>query len=315
MTSVIEEKDLTIQDHPVSDYIRTDRLPWIFCQGCLIGSEIQLLARAMKNLVEKGEIERDNILMASGIGCSGRGSGYFQTDSFHTTHGRSVPFAIGAKMANPKMKVIVFAGDGDLFAIGGNHIIHAARRNIDITVICINNSTYGMTGGQGGPTTPIGVSTNSTPWGNFAEIPFNLVYMAAAAGATYVARWTALHTKEAVESMEKAIMHPGFSFIEFITPCPTYFGKFTDKRTGLAMMKQLQNAAIVKNGSNPFEAEMDYDGQIICGEFATKERPEYIERYEKLREKALGKKAKNERKGKEVVYGTVKGTCEEGTGD
>jgi pyruvate/2-oxoacid:ferredoxin oxidoreductase beta subunit len=249
MTSVIEEKDLTIQDHPVSDFIRTDRLPWIFCQGCLIGSEIQLLARSMKNLVEKGEIERDNILMASGIGCSGRGSGYFQTDSFHTTHGRSV------------------------------------------------------------------LSTNSTPWGNFAEIPFNLVYMAAAAGATYVARWTALHTKEAIESMEKAIMHPGFSFIEFITPCPTYFGKFTDKRTGLLMMRQLQDAAVVKNGSNPFEAEMDYEGQIICGEFATKERPEYIEQYEKLREKALGKKAKYEKKGKEMVYGKVKGTCEEGTGD
>ncbi|OLS19751.1 MAG: 2-oxoglutarate synthase subunit KorB [Candidatus Heimdallarchaeota archaeon LC_3] len=310
MTFTIEEKDLTIKDHPVSDYIRTDRLPWIFCQGCLIGSEIQLLARAMKNLVEKGDIVRDDILVVSGIGCSGRGSGYFQTDSFHTTHGRSVPFAVGAKMANPKLKVIVFAGDGDLFAIGGNHIIHAARRNIDITVICINNSTYGMTGGQGGPTTPIGTATNSTPWGNFAEIPFNLVNLTAASGATYVARWTSLHTKEAIESMEKAIMHKGFSFIEFLTPCPTYFGKFTGQKTGLKMLKDLQEKAIVKMGSNPFEATIDYDTEIICGEFATPERPEYTASYEKLREHAL-----KENGTKKKVIDTFKGTCEEVSGD
>ncbi|MFW9929199.1 MAG: thiamine pyrophosphate-dependent enzyme [Candidatus Thorarchaeota archaeon] len=306
---MITENELTIKDHPLADIIRIDRLPWIFCSGCLIGSEIGLLGRAMKNLVERKEVNRDDFMVASGIGCSGRGSGYFQTDSFHTTHGRSVPFAVGAKMANPKLKVIVFAGDGDLFAIGGNHIIHAARRNIDITVICINNSTYGMTGGQGGPTTPISTVTNSTPWGNFAEIPFNLAYLTAAAGATYVARWTALHTKEAIESIEHAIMHPGFSFIEFISPCPTYFGKFINQKTGLEMMKNLQDHAVVRNGSNPFEAEMEYDGTIVCGEFKVKERPEYVTSYEKLREYALSQVNKKK------VINNVKGTCEDHSGD
>lgn len=308
MNVTITERELTIEDHPLKDYIRIDRLPWIFCTGCLIGSEIQLTARAMKQLVDQGKLNRDEIVAVSGIGCSGRGSGYFLTDAFHTTHGRAIPFAVGVKMANPKLKVVVFSGDGDLFAIGGNHIIHAARRNIDITVICVNNSIYGMTGGQAGPTTPLNVRSNSTPWGNFAEIPFNLVQLTAAAGATYVARWTSLQTKEAIESIEKAIMHPGFSFVEFISPCPTYFGKFTNLRTGLKMLQDIQQKVEVRNGSNPFEAEMDLKKRIVCGEFKTEERPEYTASYEKIRQEAL-------KHAKPKVFDNVKGTCENASAD
>ena len=284
-------EDARIEEHPVADYIRTDRLPWIFCSGCLIGSEIQIVARSIKTLVDKGAMKRENVMVVSGIGCSGRASGYFNLDAFHTTHGRSIPFASGVKLANPNLKVIVFSGDGDLFAIGGNHIIHAARRNIDLTVITINNSIYGMTGGQASPTTPLGdYFTQSTPWGNYAEIPFNMVSLMASSGATFVARYTSLHTKEAFEGVQKALLHKGFSFIEFITPCPTYFGKSTNVKTGLEMMKKLQSISRIKDGSSPFEATCDLEREIICGEFKVPSRPEYTASYENLRKHVLEQK-------------------------
>ncbi|MHA2363160.1 MAG: thiamine pyrophosphate-dependent enzyme [Candidatus Hodarchaeales archaeon] len=286
----LKPKKFTFDDHPVAPMIRTDRLPWIFCSGCSIGSEIQLVAKACQELINDNHIDTNDLVFVSGIGCTGRTSGYFNFDSFHTTHGRAIPLATGIKLANPRLKIIVFSGDGDLFAIGGNHIIHAARRNIDITVICINNSIYGMTGGQAAPTTPIGkYKTSTTPYGNFVEVPFNLVSLIAAAGATYVARYTALHTKEVLESIKTSITNPGFSFVEFVTPCPTYFAKSTGARTGLDMLKKLQNITEMRDGTPPHEAVFDYDDRIVCGEFVNRTRKEYAREYGEIRTLAIKK--------------------------
>lgn len=290
MNKTLSEAELKLRKHPVADYLRTDRIPWIFCSGCMIGSEIQLTARAIKDLVDEGKVEKQNVVVVSGIGCSGRGSGYFNTDGFHSTHGRGIPAAVGVKMSNPKLKVIVFSGDGDLFAIGGNHIIHAARRNIDITVICVNNHNYGMTGGQGGPTTPIDSFSTTTPYGNIVEHPFNLVSLTANAGATYVSRYAAIHTKEIIASVKKAILHPGFSFIEIISPCPTYYGKLNNMKIVKAMAMQLQKIAKIKDKTPPHEAFIEYNKEIVCGEFVETIKSEYTSSLVSLREKVVADK-------------------------
>ncbi|RLI62623.1 MAG: 2-oxoacid:ferredoxin oxidoreductase subunit beta, partial [Candidatus Thorarchaeota archaeon] len=167
--------------HPMAKFMRTDRLPWIYCPGCSIGIVTNMIARAIESL----GIDFNKVVIVSGIGCTGRVSGYFKTGTFHTTHGRAIAFAEGVKIANPELEVIVVSGDGDIAAIGGNHLIHACRRNIDITVVCVNNFNYGMTGGQFGPTTEHEryTQTSPQPIGNI-EWPFNLVKLAASSGAT-----------------------------------------------------------------------------------------------------------------------------------
>jgi 2-oxoglutarate ferredoxin oxidoreductase subunit beta len=155
--------------NPVNQYLRMDRMPHIWCPGCGLGPTVNCFVRA----VGECGIPQDQIAVVSGIGCTGRVAGYLNMDSFHTTHGRPIAFATGLKLANPKLKVVVYSGDGDLFAIGGNHFIHAARRNMDLTIICVNNFTYGMTGGQVTPTTPIDAVASTAPFGNI-EDPFNL---------------------------------------------------------------------------------------------------------------------------------------------
>jgi 2-oxoglutarate ferredoxin oxidoreductase subunit beta len=186
--------------HPLDDLIRTDRIPHIWCSGCGIGTVFSSCLKAIKAT----EIPYNRFTMVSGIGCSARGAGYVNLDSFHTTHGRAIPFATGLKLAKPGIKVFVLSGDGDISAIGGNHLIHAARRNIDISVICVNNSVYGMTGGQAAPTTQLGDITSTTPYGN-VEPPFNLVSLAAASGATYVARWPGYDTIRLQKSLRKTL--------------------------------------------------------------------------------------------------------------
>lgn len=280
----------TLNEHPVADFIRTDRLPWIFCSGCMIGSEIQLTARAIKELVDEGQINKNEVVVVSGIGCSGRGSGYFNTDGFHSTHGRGIPAATGIKMSNPKLKVIVFSGDGDLFAIGGNHVIHAARRNIDLTVICVNNHNYGMTGGQFGPTTPVDGFTTTTPYGNVVEHPFNLASLTATAGATYVSRYVAIHTKEIIASVKKAIMHPGFAFVEIISPCPTYYGKLNSQKEVKIMVDNLNKIAVIRDKTPVLEAHVDYQKEIVCGEFVEEIKTEYIQTLANLRTKVINDK-------------------------
>jgi len=256
-------------EHPLEAYLRKTRIPHIWCEGCGNG----IILNSFVNALKETDFNIDNIVVVSGIGCIGRISGYTNTDSFHTTHGRPIAFATGVKLANPDLKVVVISGDGDLFAIGGNHFIHAARRNIDIQVICANNFNYGMTGGQQGPTTPIDALTTTTPYGNI-EHPFNLVHLAAAAGATYVARWTTLHVRRLTESIKKALQKEGFSFIEVISPCPEIFGRYNKMGKGIDMMNWFKKASEVKHFSDPAKAEITHE-KIILGEFVDIEKPTF----------------------------------------
>jgi 2-oxoglutarate ferredoxin oxidoreductase subunit beta len=216
--------------------------------------------------------------MVSGIGCSGRGAGYVKLDSYHTTHGRAIPFATGMKLANPELNVVVFSGDGDLFAIGGNHFIHAARRNVDLTVVCVNNFNYGMTGGQVAATTPLMAKTTTTPVGN-PDTPFNLPLLAYASGATYVARWTILHTRDLTESIGEALQNRGFSFIEVLAPCPVNYGR-RNKESGLDSLKIYQERSIIRNDAQPWELDIDFERGIILGKFIELERPTCTDRYD-----------------------------------
>jgi 2-oxoglutarate ferredoxin oxidoreductase subunit beta len=262
--------------HPHDDLIRTDRLPHIWCTGCGIGTVFASCLSAMKG----GGLDLEKTTMVSGIGCSGRAAGYVKLDSFHTTHGRAIPFATGLKLGNPDLNVVVFSGDGDLFAIGGNHFIHAARRNIDLTVICVNNLTYGMTGGQVAATTPHQAKTTTTPVGN-PESPFNLPLLAMAAGATYVARWTMLHIREMTDSIQTALTKSGFSFIEVLAPCPTNYGR-RNREKALETLKLYQDKTVIRNHADPMELDIDFQkGGVALGEFVNKERPTCIENYDR----------------------------------
>jgi 2-oxoglutarate ferredoxin oxidoreductase subunit beta len=233
-------------------------------------------------------MDLDKVAVVSGIGCIGRISGYTNTDSFHTTHGRPIAFATGVKLANPELTVAVISGDGDLFAIGGNHFIHAARRNLDIKVICSNNFIYGMTGGQGGPTTPMDTWTTTTPYGNI-EQAFNLVHLATACGAVYVARWTTLQTRWLTESIKKALQKEGFSFVEVISECPEIFGRYNKMDTALKMMKWFKEASVVQNFSDPAKAEIT-PNRITVGEFVDIEKPSYGRLLKEMKTKAAQKK-------------------------
>jgi 2-oxoglutarate ferredoxin oxidoreductase subunit beta len=271
-----------ILKHPMAKYIREDRQPWIYCSGCSIGIVTQMVARAIDNL----GIDFHKTVVVSGIGCSGRTSGYFKTGTYHTTHGRAIAFAEGVKIANPELEVIVISGDGDLAAIGGNHLIHACRRNIDITVVCLNNMNYGMTGGQFGPTTEHEKfsQTSPRPVGNI-EHPFNLVQLAASSGATFVARWTAVQARRATKSIEKGISKKGFSFIEIVGACPTAYGRMNRLGDGVQMHQHLIDVAEIQNGLEPHLAEIDYDNRIVCGEFVNIEKPEYTDTLHNAQEK------------------------------
>ena len=260
-----------VEQHPLSKYLRAAMMPHIWCTGCGNGIILNAFVHALDEL----QINLDKLVVVSGIGCIGRAAGYTNVDSFHTTHGRPIAFATGVKLANPQLEVVVISGDGDLFAIGGNHFIHAARRNIGIKVICANNFNYGMTGGQVGPTTPLDALTTTTPYGNI-EHPFNLVHLAAAAGATYVARWTTLHVRMLTMSIKKLLQRKGFSFIEVISPCPEIYGRHNKMRTGLEMMEWFKKVSVIANFSDPAKAEITPE-KIVVGEFVDIEKPTYEE--------------------------------------
>lgn len=263
-------------EHPLSDLIRMDRIPHIWCPGCGIGSVFTATLSAVRNTGK----DRSEFAMVSGIGCTGRGAGYANMDSFHTTHGRAIPFATGIKMAKPDTNVIVFSGDGDLFAIGGNHFIHAARRNMDLTVICVNNLTYGMTGGQAAATTPHMAKSATSVTGN-PETPFNLPQMAWASGATYVARWTMVHSHDLTAAIGEAFAHKGFSFIEVLSPCPINYGR-RNKEKPMETLRLFQENTIIKNGADPTELDIDYDRGVILGKFVDVDKPSADERYRKI---------------------------------
>lgn len=269
--------------NPANQYLRTDRMPHIWCSGCGLGTTVNCFVRA----IDGCGIPADQISVVSGIGCTGRVAGYLKLDSFHTTHGRPIPFATGLKLANPKLKVVVYSGDGDLFAIGGNHFIHAARRNMDLTVICVNNFTYGMTGGQVTPTTPTDAIASTTPYGNTEE-PFNLPHLAESAGAVYVARWTVYHVRQAARAMREAIRKKGFSFVEIVSPCPTLYGRRNRLGDGLEMVQYYKENSIIKDGAETRDVGLGFGDRIICGKFIDRERPSFLDQYNQRMAQRLG---------------------------
>ena len=262
--------EIVVDRHPADLLLRSDRLPHIWCPGCGLGSVMSCYTDAV---VASG-IPTERHVCVSGIGCTGRVAGYLSLDSFHTTHGRAIPYALGLKVSNPDLKVTVISGDGDLSSIGGNHLIHAARRNLDLTVICVNNFNYGMTGGQAGPTTPYGAMSSTTPDGN-EEQPFNLPHLVAAVGAVYVARWTSLHVRQLRDSIRTALLKPGFSFVEVLSPCPVGFGKANDLGDGIDEMRFYRRLSVVDDNANLENVglTMSEDEPIVLGNFVNRERP------------------------------------------
>ncbi|MFC1872386.1 thiamine pyrophosphate-dependent enzyme [Chloroflexota bacterium] len=268
----------------VGKYLRQERMPHIWCPGCGLGTVLHVLITALMN----SGLDMEKVAVVSGIGCTGRAAGYIKLDSFHTTHGRAIPFATGLKLANPDLKVVVFSGDGDLVSIGGNHFIHAARRNMDLTVVCVNNFIYGMTGGQAGPTTPVDARTSTTPYGN-SELPFNIPHLAAAAGATYVARWTSLHVRRLEWAIAEALGKKGFSLVEAIAPCPTAFGRKNGQPTGMDQLNYYRDMSKIQNGADTKDVGIGLGGRIVVGKFIDKQVPTYDELSRKNLEKTFGK--------------------------
>ncbi len=258
--------------NPVEPFLRMDRMPHIWCPGCGIGTTVNCFTRALID----SKVDLQNLVVVSGIGCTGRVAGYINLDSFHTTHGRAIPFATGLKLANPSLEVVVYSGDGDLTAIGGNHLIHAARRNINIKVICVNNMIYAMTGGQTAPTTPATAITSTAPYGAF-EPSFNLVQLAESAGASYVARWTTYHVRQLSRSLNEAFHKKGFCFIEVLSPCPTLYQRRNKLGDGLDTMKYYKQASKVRHGAPTSEAALSMQGEIVVGKFVDRDRPDYME--------------------------------------
>jgi 2-oxoglutarate/2-oxoacid ferredoxin oxidoreductase subunit beta len=258
--------------NPVEPFLRTERMPHIWCPGCGIGTTVNCFTRALID----SKVDLQNLAIVSGIGCTGRVAGYTNLDSFHTTHGRAIPFATGLKLANPKLNVVVYSGDGDLFAIGGNHLIHAARRNVDIKVICVNNLIYAMTGGQTGPSTPNDVITATAPYGTY-DPAFNLPHLVEAAGAVYVARWTTFHVRQLAKSMQELFAKKGFGFLEVLSPCPTLYQRRNRMGDGLDAMKDYKRYSKIRPGHPTSEVGLVKEGEIIVGKFVDKERPEFMD--------------------------------------
>ncbi len=265
---------IVVDEHPLDEIIRSDRLPHIWCPGCGIGIAMRCFAQG---ILESG-IPVERHVVVSGIGCSGRVAGYMDIDSYHSTHGRAIPFALGLKLAKPELMVTVFSGDGDLAAIGGNHLIHAARRNVDLKIICINNFNYGMTGGQVGPTTPQGALGTTAPYGN-PELPFNLPYLMAASGANYVSRWTTLHVRQLKDEILYTFAKPGFTFIEVLSPCPVGFGKSNNIDDGLEEMELYRRRCVLVQDGDVRLDELGIDLReerpIFVGKFIDRNQPIY----------------------------------------
>lgn len=279
-TATLEEG---VESH-VEKYLRMDRIPHIWCPGCGIGTTVNCFARAL----DKCGLDLEKLAIVSGIGCTGRVAGYLRFDSFHTTHGRAIPFATGLKLANPELKVVVYSGEGDLIAIGGNHFIHAARRNVDMTVICVNNFNYAMTGGQASSTTPISAIATTAPYG-VCERPFNLPFLAECCGAVYVARWTTYHVRQATKAMTEALKKKGFSFVELISPCPTLYERRNRLGSGLDRMRWFKENTVIQNGADTRTCDIEFQKEIVCGKFVDVERPTLVDELEAKRASVLAK--------------------------
>ena len=288
MSPIIAEppsKDVRDQKHPMEKLLRMDRIPHIWCPTCGLGTTVTALAMAFEEL----SLDLDKVAVVSGIGCTGRVAGYMKVDSFHATHGRAMPYAFGLALARPDMKVIVFSGDGDLASIGGNHFIHAARRNANLTVVCVNNFIYAMTGGQSAPTTPTTARSSTSPYGT-CEHPFNLPLLAGSSGATYVARWTCLHVRRLTKAIKEAINKKGFSFVEVIAPCATLYARLNKLGSGLDLMRFYHENSVIKHGADLNELDIDYQSKIIVGKFVDIEKPTFLDLYNQANKRAFGDK-------------------------
>lgn len=265
----------------VKDYIRERFFPHLWCEGCGHGTTLNALLRAVDNL----RLDKKNIVMVSGIGCSARISGYVDFHSMHTLHGRALAFATGVKMSKPELNIIVPMGDGDALAIGGNHFIHAARRNIEMTAIIMNNRIYGMTGGQFSPLSGYGAMATTAPYSNI-DHDFDVVELALAAGATFVARTTTYHVHELRDLIQQAIVHKGFSVLEVLSQCPTHFGRKNRIGDAVDILKMYKDRT-VRIGSEKKQADPSL---IERGVFVKKDLPEYCREYDKLILRARQKK-------------------------
>ena len=246
----------------IYEMINDRAFPTPFCPGCGHGILMNAVLRAFAEL----EWDLKNTLFVSGIGCAAWiPSPHFKADTLHTLHGRAIAYATGAKLFNPRLKIMVISGDGDLSSIGGNHLIHAARRNMDMTVVCANNSIYGMTGGQVASTTPLGSLTTTTPKGNL-ERPFDLCKLAEAAGATFVSRQPVATPIPLTRTLKKAITHKGFSFVEVLSPCPTQYGRRNAFRTAFDMVQGLKNTCVSAEKAKEMSAG-ELAGKVVVGEF------------------------------------------------
>ena len=265
-----------IEKHSMDNLLRMDRMPHIWCLGCGIG----LVVTAFASALEKAKIDLYKTCVVSGIGCAGRVAGYLKLDSFHTTHGRPIAFATGIKLGNPDLKVVVISGDGDLISIGGNHFIHAARRNVDMLVICVTNFVYAMTGGQVAPTTPLGAYATTAPFG-CVETPFNIPYLAESSGAVYVARWTVLHLRQLTNAIAEALNKKGFSMIEAISPCAMYYSRINKLGDGLDMMKFYHDNTEIRHNEDTKNLDIGFQTKIVVGKFVDRERLTYTDSYNK----------------------------------
>jgi 2-oxoglutarate/2-oxoacid ferredoxin oxidoreductase subunit beta len=267
-----------MKKHPMLKYMKEEsptgqRLPMIMCPGCGAGQVLNYILRAIDRLIQKNGMLQKDFNLISGVGCSARlTSHYLQFDSGWTIHGRPIAIATGVQLANPDLKTIVIAGDGDVAAIGGNHFIHACRRNLDMTIICVNNGVYGMTGGQVSPTTAFDQATSTTPYGNIEE-EFDLCELARTAGATYVARWTTAHPHKTINAIAKGLTKKGTAFIDVLSQCPVHL-----KREPTDMFKEMKQITVpVKKANTP-----EIDTKISVGEFCNIKKPDWIERYQKI---------------------------------
>jgi 2-oxoglutarate ferredoxin oxidoreductase subunit beta len=259
-------------------YLRHDKkFPNIWCAGCGIGIVLGAIIRAVDEL----ELDKDDVAMISGIGCAGRMPVYVDFNTMHTTHGRALAFATGLKLVRPAMKIIVVMGDGDALAIGGNHFIHAARRNIGLTAIVVNNATYGMTGGQHSPTTPLNVKTATAPYGH-VEQPFRIAELAAAIGAPFVARSTVYHVEELQDYVQLALQKTGFSVVEAVSYCHTTLGRTNRWGTAPEMMRGLKTNSVSLKQAEGMTAE-EKEGKIVRGILADRsDLLEYTQAYQEV---------------------------------
>jgi 2-oxoglutarate/2-oxoacid ferredoxin oxidoreductase subunit beta len=265
------------EQHSAYNYLRhTKKFPNVWCSGCGIGIVMGALIRA----IDRMGLDKDDVAVVSGIGCTGRMPVYLDFNTMHTTHGRALAFATGLKLAQPRLKVIVVMGDGDALAIGGNHFLHAARRNIDLTAIIVNNSIYGMTGGQYSPTTPLDSRATTAPYGNI-EQPLPIADLAVVAGASYVARSTVYHAVELDRYIEQAIRKNGFSVVEAVSYCHTTFGRLNKLGSAVDMMRRLKENSITQSAAERGGAQ-----RIVRGVLHDVDKPEYAALYEQLIERA-----------------------------